>query len=81
VLAGYPDPRRSYGSKDLDNLKKQIALPVRPVQYAIDHYNIKGKLLDFAIADLLTIALFLLLRSGKYTMPTSRSRPRTVLFQ
>jgi integrase len=96
VLAGYPDPRRSYGSKDLDLPfsrllrtyknddpvpKPQLALPVRAVQCAVDHYNTKGKLLDFAIADLLSIAFFFLLRPGEYTMPTSRSRTRTVQFR
>jgi hypothetical protein len=50
------------------------------VQCAIEHYNLKGKPLNFAIADLLTIAYFFLLRPGKYTMPTSCSRTRTVQF-
>ncbi len=74
VLAGYPDPRRSYGSKDLDlpfsrllrsyktddpAPKPHLALPVRPIQCAVPPYNNKGKLFDFAISDLLTISFFL----------------------
>jgi hypothetical protein len=51
------------------------------VRCAVEHYNLKGKPLDFAIADLLTIAFFFLLRPGEYTMPTSRSRTRTVQFR
>jgi hypothetical protein len=98
VLAEYPDPRWSCGSKDLDLLfscllqtykndnpapKPQLALPVRAVECAANHYNSKGKLIDFVfeIADLLTIAFFFLLRPGKYTMPTSCSCTRTVQFR
>jgi hypothetical protein len=96
VLAGYPDPRRSYGSKDLDlpfsrllrtyknddpAPQPQLALPVRAIQCAVDHYNTKGTLLSFAIADLLTIAFFFLLRPGEYTMPTARTKTRTVQFR
>jgi integrase len=54
---------------------------VRAIQCAVTHYNNKGKLFDFAIADLLTIAFFFLLRPGEYTMPTSKSRTRTVQFR
>jgi hypothetical protein len=96
VLAGYPDPRRSYGSKDLDlpfarlfraykindpAPKPQLALPVRAVQCAVNHYNAKGTLFAYAVADLLTIAFFFLLRPGEYTMPTARSKTRTVQFR
>jgi hypothetical protein len=95
VLDGYPDPRRSYGSKDLDlpfsrllkcyenddpAPKPQLALPVRAIQCAVDHYNQKGTHMSAAIADLLTTAFFFLLRPGEYTMPSSRTRTRTVQF-
>jgi hypothetical protein len=76
VLDGYPDPRRSYGSKDLDlpfsrlmkcyksddpAPKPQLALPVRAIQCAVDHYRDKGTPMLEAIADLLTTAFFFLL--------------------
>jgi integrase len=47
----------------------------------VRHYNNKGTLFSFAVADLLTIAFFFLLRPGEYTMPTSRSKTRTVQFR
>jgi hypothetical protein len=96
VLDGYPDPRRSYGNKDLDlpfsrllrtfknddpAPKPQLALPVRAIHCAVDHNNNKGTLLSFATADLLTIAFFFLLRPGEYTMPTTRTKTRTVQFR
>jgi hypothetical protein len=56
VLAGYPDPRRSHGSKDLDfpfsrlisrsyktdDPKPQLTIPVRAVQCRVDYYTPKG---------------------------------------
>jgi integrase len=96
VLAGYADPRRSYGCKDLDlpfaklfrsyklqdpAPKPQLALPVRAVQCAVDFYRDKQTPVARAIADLLTIAFFFLLRPGEYTMPTSRTKTRTVQFR
>jgi hypothetical protein len=96
VLDGYPDPRRSYGSKDLDlpfsrllkcyksddpAPKPQLALPVRAIQCAVAHYRDKGTPMAAAIADLLTIAFFFLLRPGEYTMPSTRARTRTVQFR
>jgi hypothetical protein len=47
----------------------------------IDFYQDKKTPIAQAIADLLTIAFFFLLRPGKYTMSTSRSRKRTVQFR
>jgi integrase len=96
VLAGYPDPRRSYGSKDLDlpfsrllrsyktddpAPKPQLALPVRAMQCAVDHYNQKGTPASCALADLLTVAFFFLLRPGEYTMPSARTKTRTIQFR
>jgi integrase len=96
VLAGYPDPRRSYGSKDLDlpfsrllrsyktddpAPKPQLALPVRAIQCAVTHYTEIGTPIACAIADLLTIAFFFLLRPGEYTMPSARTKTRTVQFR
>jgi hypothetical protein len=96
VLAGYPDPRRSFGAKDLDlpfskmlrsyklqdpAPKPQLALPVRAVQCAVTFYAAKQTPLAGAISDLLTIAFFFLLRPGEYTMSTARTRTRTVQFR
>jgi integrase len=96
VLAGYDDPRRSFGSKDLDLPfskllrsyktqdpvpKPQLALPVRAVQCAVNFYENKKTPLARAIADLLTIAFFFLLRPGEYTMPTTKTKRRTVQFR
>ena len=96
MLAGYADPRRSYGNKDLDlpfskllrsyklldpAPKPQLALPVRAVQCAVDFYKAKHTPVARAISDLLTIAFFFLLRPGEYTMPTSRTKTRTIQFR
>jgi integrase len=96
VLAGYPDPRRSSGSKDLDlpfaklfqtyktedpAPKPQLALPVRAIQCIVTFYRNKGTPLACAIADLLTIAFFFLLRPGEYTMPSARTKTCTVQFR
>jgi hypothetical protein len=96
VLNGYPDPRRSYGSKDLDLSfsrllrsyktndpapKPQLALPVRAIQCAVDHYTHQGTPKACAIADLLTIAFFFLLRPGEYTMPSGWRKTLTVQFR
>jgi hypothetical protein len=93
VLDGYTDPRWSYGSKDLDlpfsrllhsyktdnpAPKPQLALPVRAIQCAVDHYTQQGTPNACAIPDLLTIAFFFLLRPGKYTMPSGRRKTQTV---
>jgi hypothetical protein len=97
VLAGYDNPRRSFGSKDLDLPfskllcsyktqdpvpKPQLALPVGAIQCAVDFYENKKTPLAQAIADLLAIAFFfLLLRPGEYTMPTTKTKTRTVQFR
>jgi integrase len=96
VLAGYANPRRSYGSKDLDlpfsRLMKaykcedpapqpQLALPARAVRVITAYYYTKQTPWATALADLLTIAFFFLLRSGEYAMPTSRNKTRAVQFR
>ena len=47
----------------------------------MDHYNTTGTPHTCAIADLLTIAFFFLLRPGEYTMPSARTKTRTVQFR
>ena len=96
VLAGYPDPRRSYGSTDLDlpfsrllksyksddpAPKPQLALPIRAIEGIVKFYWAKQTQAASAIADLLTIAFFFLLRPGEYAMTSSRSKTRTVQFR
>lgn len=96
VLAGYADPRRSHGSHELDLafrhlLKKmkdedpaprpQVALPVPTIMAAAilarPEYDPRTR----AIADLVAIAFFFLLRVGEYTMPAAHRRTRTVQFR
>jgi hypothetical protein len=96
VLARYFDPGRSYGSSDLDlpfsrllksykaadpALKPQLALPVRAITCVVDFYRAKHTKVATAIADLLTIAFFFLLRPGEYAMNSSHSKTRTVQFR
>jgi hypothetical protein len=96
VLAGYANPRRSYGSKDLDlpfsRLMKaykcedpapqpQLALPARAIRVITAYYYTKQTPWATALADLLTITSFFLLRPGEYAMPTSRNKMRTVHFR
>jgi integrase len=54
---------------------------VRAIQCAVDHYTQQGTPNACAIADLLTIAFFFLLRLGEYTMPSGRRKTRTVQFR
>ena len=96
VLAGYPDPRRTYGAKELDipfrhllkaykdvdpAPKPQLALPVDTIQYAAAHFREPHDALSRATADLVTVAFFFLLRVGEYTMPTKKTRTWTVQFR
>lgn len=96
MLAGYDDPRRTYGSKELDlafrHLLKsfkdddpppqpQLALPVATIEYAGAYYQHPNTALTRASADLVTMAFFFLLRSGEYTMPRRNARTRTVQFR
>lgn len=96
VLAGYADPRKSYGSKDLDlpfsrllktykcddpAPKPQLALPARAIRCITEYYYNKNTPWATAVADLITIAFFFLLRPGEYAMPTSKTKTRTVQFR
>ena len=80
VLAGYYDPRQSYGSTNIDlNLsrllkshktnnpepKLQLDLPIQDIQCAADFYCTKLNLVTTLAAELLTIDLFLILRPGE----------------
>jgi hypothetical protein len=88
VLAGYEDPRRSYGAKELDlpisailstNRKDdpppqpQLALPVATIEHAAKYSRANQPELTRATADLLTVAFFYLLRVGEYTMPRANT--------
>jgi hypothetical protein len=96
VLAGYDDPRRTYGSKELDlpfrhllkgykeadpPPKPQLALPVVTVERAGAYYQAPHAPLTKATADLVTIGFFFLLRVGEYTMPRRNVRTRTEQFR
>jgi hypothetical protein len=96
-LAGFPDPRREVGARDLDLPFKymlqayhlddpppqpQLALPVHTIKCA-------GRTSEApspdphvqATADLIVTAFFFLLRVGEYTMPSQTRRTRTVQFR
>jgi hypothetical protein len=96
LLAGYDDPRRTYGAKELDlpfrHLlkgykeqdpvpKPQLALPVTTIEHAGAYHQAPHNALTRATADLTTIAFFFLLRVGEYTMPRRNVRTRTVQFR
>jgi hypothetical protein len=95
-LAGYDDPRRTYGSKELDlpfrHLLKsykdddpapqpQLALPIAAVQTAASRYEPHHSPRHRAISDLICMAFFFLLRVGEYTMPGAGASTRTVQFR
>jgi hypothetical protein len=96
VLAGFDDPRRTYGSKELDlpfrhllksykeqdpAPKPQLALPVATVERAGAFHQAPDTPLTRATADLVTTAFFFLLRVGEYAMPKANVRTRTVQFR
>jgi hypothetical protein len=96
LLAGYDDPRRTYGSKELDlpfrHLLKsyknqdpapqpQLAIPVATIERAAAYHQPPNSPLIRATADLTTIAFFFLLRVGEYTMPKRTIQTRTVQFR
>ena len=97
VLAGYPDPRRRYGTKDLDlpfqHLLKsmrdedpaprpQVALPVDTIAAAAAAaLQPLASPTAQATGDLITAAFYFLLRVGEYTMPNANRRTRTVQFR
>ena len=97
VLAGHDDPRKTYGSKDLDlpfqRLLKayrnddpapqpQVALPVHTIEWAATTSQRPGASpLASATGDLITMAFYFLLRVGEYTMPSRKRRTRTVQFR
>jgi hypothetical protein len=96
LLAGYDDPRRTYGSKELDlpfrHLLKayknkdpapqpQLAIPVATIERAAAYHQAPNSALIRATADLTALAFFFLLRVGEYTMPKRNVQTRTVQFR
>jgi hypothetical protein len=96
VLAGFDDPRRTYGSKELDlpfrhllksykdqdpAPKPQLALMVATVERAGAFHQHPNTPRTRATADLITTAFFFLLRVGEYVMPKANTRTRTVQFR
>jgi hypothetical protein len=96
LLAGFDDPRRTYGAKEL-NLpfrhllkgykeqdpapKPQLALPVATIEHASSYHQAPQTALTRATADLITIGFFFLLRVGEYTMPRRNIQMRTEQFR
>jgi hypothetical protein len=96
LLAGYNNPRRTYGAKELDlpfrhllkgykeqdpAPKPQLALPVTTIEHAGAYHQAPHDALTRATADLTTIAFFFLLCVGEYTMPRRNVRTRTEHFR
>ena len=96
VLAGYPDPRRTYGDKELDlpiaRLLKtfrdedpapqpKLALPVHAIRTTCTVYSRENTSISHAISDLIIVAFFFLLRVGEYTFPKGTRRKRTTQFR
>jgi hypothetical protein len=95
-LAGYDNPRKTYGSKELDlpfhhllksykddnpAPKPQLALPVPVIQTASSRFEHHHSPRDRAISDLVCMAFYFLLCVGKYTMPSPGTITRTVQFR
>ena len=94
-LAGYDDPRKTYGAKELDlpfrhllksykdadpAPKPQFALPLPTIQTAASRYEPHHSPQDCAISDLICMAFFFLLRVGEFTMPCPGTTTRTDQF-
>jgi hypothetical protein len=92
-LAGYDDPRRSYGNTELDipfrhllesystqdpAPQPQLAITVATIERAGAFHQAPNLPRVWATADLVTIAFFFLLRVGGYTMPAASHSARTV---
>jgi hypothetical protein len=95
-LAGYDDPRKTYGAKELDlpfrhllksykdadpAPKPQFALPLPTIRTAASRYEPHHSPRDRAVSDLICMAFFFLLRVGEYTMPRLGTTTRTVQFR
>jgi hypothetical protein len=95
VLAGYDNPRWTYGSKELDlpfwpllkgykdqdpAPKPQLAIPVATVEQASAYHLAPNAAHVRVTADLISVAFFFLLRVGKYTMLSNKVRTRTIQF-
>jgi hypothetical protein len=96
LFAGYDDPCRTYGAKELDlpfrhllkgykeqdpAPKPQLALLVATIEHAGAYHQAPHNALTRATAGLTTIAFFFLLRVGEYTMPRRNVRTRTEQFR
>jgi hypothetical protein len=93
VLANHPDPRsgiangpelglaftrlfHSYRAED-PAPRPQLALPVSVFQDIMSHEGASLDPKDQALANLVVIAFFFLLRVGEYTLPTGNRHTRT----
>jgi hypothetical protein len=92
LLAGYDDPRRTYGAKELDlpfsSYKSQdlapcpkLAILVATVEWAGAYHQAPNAPLTRVTTDLVTTAFFFLLQVGEYTMPKKNIRTQTVQFR
>jgi hypothetical protein len=96
MLAGYDDPSRTYGAKELDlpfrhllrsyknqdpAPQPQLAIPIATIERAASYHQAPNTALARATADLVATAFFFLLQVGEYTMPKRGTRTRTVQFR
>jgi hypothetical protein len=97
LLAGFPDPQRNYGGRELDvpfscmiktmrdsdpAPRPQLALLVSCITTAAAaHFQNVATSKQQAVADLITVAFFFLLQVGEYTMPTGNRGTRRVQFR
>lgn len=92
VLAGYGDPRRSIHSPELGLAftrlyhsyknedpapKPQLALPISVIEDILKNEGASPSPTDQALADLVILAFFFLLRVGEYTPPGNRKTRTT----
>ena len=90
VLDRYPDPRRQFATgKDLDlpiarlikkyrdedpPAEQKLAIPVSTIETIATKYTFSAY--HQAVADLIIIAFFFLLRIGEYTVPSRKDRDK-----
>lgn len=95
VLAGYPDPCKRIGGRELDvpfqhlfhsyrmddpKPRPQLAIPVSVIHSMFIDYTNQSEYMQHC-HDLASVAFYYLLRVGEYTLPYSSSRRRTIQFR
>jgi hypothetical protein len=90
---GSPDPRLTASGKHEFRLRRQLTgyakadpppnrvkpIPIAVIYHLITHANAHGTADSHAIADMVSIAFFFLMRPGEYTAPTGENTPFTLV--